>query len=99
VQAPPALPARPTEPANPIDYYPQEARLRQVQGAPIVLACVSADGSLLGEPQIEESSGFPELDAAAIKIAKATRYAAATENGVALPKSCLKFKVKFVLIE
>jgi TonB family protein len=90
-------PARPTESANPVDYYPQDARRRQEQGAPIVMACVGADGKLLGEPQVVESSGFPELDDAAIKVAKANRYAAATENGVALPKSCLKFKVKFVI--
>ena len=92
-------PARPTEVANPIDYYPPDAKRREEQGAPIVLACVSADGKLVGEPEIVQSSGFPELDAAAIKVAKASRYAAATENGVALPKSCLKFKVKFVIRE
>jgi TonB family protein len=92
-------PARPTEAANPIDYYPKEAKRREEQGAPIVFACVSADGKLVGEPQIVESSGFPELDAAAIKVAKASRYAAGMENGVALPKSCLKFKVKFVINE
>jgi hypothetical protein len=45
------------------------------------------------------TSGFPDLDAAAINVAKATRYAAATENGSPLPESCIKFKVKFVLKE
>jgi TonB family protein len=83
--------------ANPIDYYPKAAKRRGEEGAPIVMACVGADNKLLREPEIVESSGFPELDAAAIKVAKATRYAAATENGVALPESCLKFKVKFVI--
>ena len=39
----------------------------------------------------------PDLDSAAVKVAKATRYAAGTEGGSALPESCIKFKVKFVL--
>jgi TonB family protein len=97
VNTPLAPPARPTEAANPMDYYPNAAQGRGEQGAPIVMACVGADGKLLREPEITESSGFPELDAAAIKVAKASRYAAGTENGVALKESCIKFKVKFVI--
>jgi len=46
---------------------------------------------------VTDTSGFPDLDSAAVKVAKATRYAAGTENGSALPESCIKFKVKFVL--
>ena len=92
-----APPARPTEAANPIDYYPSAARSRGEQGAPIVMACVGADGKLLREPEIAQTSGFPELDDAAIKVAKNSRYAAGTENGVALKESCIKFKVKFVV--
>jgi TonB family protein len=89
--------ARPTEAANPIDYYPKAAKRRGEQGAPIIKVCVGADSKLLREPEIAESSGFPELDAAAIKVAKASRYASGTENGVPLPESCIKFKVKFVI--
>ena len=37
-----------------------------------------------------------DLDAAAIRVAKATRYAAGTKDGTAVPESCIKFKVKFV---
>jgi outer membrane biosynthesis protein TonB len=47
------------------------------------------------EPVITETSGFPELDDAAVKVAKATRYAPAMEGGTALPESCVKFKVRF----
>jgi TonB family protein len=92
-------PARPTEVANPIDYYPPDAKRREEQGAPIVQACVGADSKLLREPEIVESSGFPQLDDAAIKIAKANRYAAGTQNGVPLRESCIKFKVKFVITD
>jgi TonB family protein len=90
-------PARTTEVANPIDYYPQDAKRLEEQGAAIVQACVGADSKLLREPEIVESSGFPQLDDAAIKVAKANRYAAGTENGVPLRESCIKFKVKFVI--
>jgi hypothetical protein len=62
-----------------------------------VQACVAANGRLAREPVVTDTSGFPELDAAAIKVAKASRYTAATEGGTALPESCVKFKVKFVI--
>ncbi len=88
--------ARMVRPVNPDDYYPSSSRRHQEQGSPIVQACVGPTGALLREPDITETSGFPELDAAAVKVATATRYAAGTENGAALPESCIKFKVKFV---
>jgi outer membrane biosynthesis protein TonB len=46
---------------------------------------------------VTDTSGFPDLDAAAIKVAKATRYAAGTDKGSPMPESCIKFRVKFVL--
>ena len=89
--------AKMVRPANPANYYPGKSFSRREEGAPMVRACVGADGKLLRDPIVVESSGFPDLDGAAIKVAKATRYAAGTENGSALPESCIKFKVKFVL--
>ena len=59
-------------------------------------ACVGPTSELLREPVIVESSGFPDLDAAAVKVAKATRYAAGMANKTPLPESCIKFKIKFV---
>lgn len=90
-------PTQVTRAANPMDYYPAGSIRRQEQGAPIIKVCVGPDGQLLREPIVTNTSGFPELDAAAIKVAKATRYAAGTENGKPLPESCVKFKIKFVL--
>ena len=90
-------PAKMTRPVNPDDYYPPGSIRREEQGSPVVQACVGPGGKLLREPVVTDTSGFPDLDGAAIKVAKATRYAAGTEGGAALAESCIKFKVKFVL--
>ena len=90
-------PAKMTRPVNPDDYYPPGSIRREEQGSPVVQACVGSNGRLVRDPVVTDTSGFPDLDSAAVKVAKATRYAAGTENGSALPESCIKFKVKFVL--
>jgi TonB family protein len=91
----PGVVAKMVRPVNPDDYYPSGSRRRQEQGSPVVRACVGPSGQLLREPVVTDTSGFPELDAAAIQVAKATRYAAGTINGTTVPESCIKFKVKF----
>jgi protein TonB len=90
-------PAKMTRPVNPDDYYPPGSIRREEQGSPVVQACVGPNGRLLRDPVVTDTSGFPDLDGAAVKVAKATRYAAGTEAGAALAESCIKFKVKFVL--
>ena len=80
---------------NPDDYYPFGSQRRGEQGSPVVRACVGPDGALLREPVITDSSGYPALDDAAIKVAKGNRYSAGTKDGAALPESCIKYKVKF----
>jgi TonB family protein len=92
----PQVVAKMKRPVNPDDYYPQSSRSRGEQGSPVVQACVGPSGELLREPVVTDTSGFPALDAAAVKVATATRYAAGTKDGVAVPESCIKFKVKFV---
>jgi TonB family protein len=89
--------ARMVRPVSPADYYPAGSKRRKEQGSPVVQACVGPTGELLREPVIIESSGFPEVDAAAVKVAKATRYSAGMANKTPLPESCIKFKVKFEL--
>jgi len=93
----PGQPARMTRPVNPDDFYPPGSIRREEQGSPVVQACVGPNGRLLREPVVTDTSGFPDLDGAAVKVAKATRYAAGSEGGTALAESCIKFKVKFVL--
>jgi TonB family protein len=86
-----------TIPAAPDLFYPQGSKRRGEQGAPLVEACVGPSGKLLRNPEVVVSSGFREIDAAAIKVAKASRYKAGTEDGVPLPESCIKFKVRFLV--
>jgi protein TonB len=90
-------PARMTRGVDVDQYYPPGAKRREEQGAPVVQACVGPNGRLVRDPVVTETSGFPELDAAAVKVAKAGRFTPGTENGTALPESCIKFKVKFVI--
>jgi protein TonB len=90
-------PAKLTRMVNADDYYPPGSIRREEQGSPVVQACVGPNGRLLRDPVVTDTSGFPDLDGAAVKVAKATRYAPATEGGTALAESCVKFKVKFVL--
>ena len=66
-------------------------------GAGALAACVSASGKLAREPVIKETSGFPELDTAAIKVAKANRYLPGTDGGQPMAESCVSFRVKFVI--
>jgi TonB family protein len=65
---------------------------------PIVLACVDRDGKLV-QTEIAETSGYPDLDAAALKVAQASKFTPGTSKwtGKPLKRSCIKFKVKFVL--
>jgi TonB family protein len=89
-------PAKMMRPANPMDYYPEGSVKRREEGAPMVKVCVGPSGKLLRDPAVTESSGFPELDRAAVKVAKSTRYAAATDDsGVALAESCIEYRVTF----
>jgi protein TonB len=90
-------PAKMKSAVDPDQFYPPGAKRREEQGSPVVQACVGPNGRLVREPVITETSGFPELDGAAVKVAKANRYTPAMEAGTALPESCVKFKVKFVI--
>ena len=96
--APPPPPRAPTVAAKivrspfPEEYYPPGAKRREEEGSPVVRACVGANGRLVREPVVTDTSGFPELDGAAIKVAKDTRYMAGSDA-----ESCVSFRVKFVL--
>jgi protein TonB len=83
--------------ADPDRFYPPGAKRREEQGSPIVRACVGPNGRLLRDPVVTETSGYPELDAAAVQVAKNSRFTPATEGGTAVDESCLSFRVKFVI--
>ena len=90
--------ARMRSAVDPDQFYPRGSKRREEEGSPVVEACVDAKGNLVKEPVLAETSGFPELDRAAIEVSKANRYAAGSdERGRVMPESCVRFKVKFTI--
>jgi protein TonB len=77
------------------EYYPPSSKRLQEQGSAVVKSCLD-DKAKLTDAAIQESSGFPKLDEAAVKYAKALRYAPATENGKPVA-GCFSFRVRFQL--
>jgi periplasmic protein TonB len=78
------------------DYYPAASRRNNEEGVTQVHVCVGGNGKLSGEPTMEKGSGFPNLDAAAIKYAKDLRFIAGSEDGKPAD-SCISFNVRFKL--
>jgi periplasmic protein TonB len=103
--APPPPPApRPVAPGTPIkpismpdvhDYYPEQARRDGQEGRTQVKVCVGANGKVQSA-DIATSSGFPALDEAATKVAKAAKFKPATSEGKPVD-SCATLPVKFEL--
>jgi periplasmic protein TonB len=77
------------------DYYPSSAKIASQEGRPLIKVCISANGKL-ESADVAESSGFPALDEAAVRLAKASRFKAATEEGKAI-QSCANLPIKFSL--
>jgi protein TonB len=106
VRAPPvAAPVRRTNPTvntknfpNCDDYYPDASRRLEETGTVTVHSCVGVDGRLTEDPSVVKSSGFPRLDAAGLRCAKAGsgKYTPATEDGKATP-GCVSFNIRFVV--
>lgn len=101
---PPPPPPRAPTPGTPLsrtsapdvaDYYPEQARREGQEGRPQIKVCVGVNGKL-ASAEVATSSGFPLLDEAAVKVAKATRYKAATSAGKPI-ESCATLPVKFEL--
>lgn len=81
---------------NTEDYYPPSAKRLGQEGSPVVRVCVGPDGRLTEAPSIAQSSGTAALDEGAVKVAKAGRYIAGSEDGKPVAE-CLSFKVTFQL--
>lgn len=60
--------------------YPREARHKGWQGVVEALATVDASGRLL-DLQVSHTSGYPELDAAALAALRGARYKPGTADG------------------
>lgn len=63
-----------------VPRYPESARRAGAQGTTVLKARVLADGSV-GEVLVEQSAGFPDLDAAAVEAVKGWRFAPARRGG------------------
>jgi hypothetical protein len=83
---------------TPAEFYPSESRVLNERGTAIVHACITPDARLAEPPTIALSSGFPRLDEAALSLANAGHYVAATEGGKPVP-DCFIFGVRFALEE
>lgn len=57
--------------------YPDAARSLKLQGTALVGVLVNAEGKLMGEPQLFQSSGYPILNQAALEAVKQHEFAAA----------------------
>jgi len=77
------------------EYYPPSSKRLSEQGNVVVKSCLD-DKAKITEVTVQEASSFPKLDEAALKYARALRYAPATENGKPIA-GCFSFRVKFQL--
>jgi protein TonB len=76
----PSATARLTGSEPPDVFYPPSSKRRREAGTIVVRAQVNAAGCAEAFA-IVVSSGYPDLDAAAFKLAESGRFAAATEDG------------------
>jgi outer membrane biosynthesis protein TonB len=79
-------------------FYPPESKMIRESGWLFVRACVATDGTLIGMPTIEGSSGSPRLDQAGLALAQAGsgHYLPATKDGRPVAR-CFVFKVMVTL--
>ena len=80
---------------SPDDYYPPGSKRREDQGAIVVRAHI-APSNCATDFAVVVSSGYPELDQAALRVAEDSTYAAATEDGKTV-EGYVMFKVKFTI--
>jgi periplasmic protein TonB len=91
----PGTPIKPISMPDVHDYYPEQARRDGQEGRAQVKVCVGANGKIQ-TAETATTSGFPALDEAAIKVAKAARFKPATSEGKPVD-SCATLPVKFEL--
>ena len=71
-----------TNPESPVEY-PADLFEQQVEGVVLLRLYVTASGTLVPDStRIEESSGFPELDSAALRSIDQLRFAPARRDGL-----------------
>jgi protein TonB len=95
VPPPPGTPVQVTYKPDIADYYPETSRRNGEEGRTTVKICVDAKGKV-ASADVAVTSGHPMLDDAAVKMAKAMRFKAATSAGKPVD-SCPTLPVKFEL--
>jgi TonB family protein len=78
---------------DPADYYPATSRALNEEGLTKVRLCYDLQG-VPSEVTVDTSSGFPRLDAAAVRYGKAVRIRPGTVNGQPQP-GCVVVPVRF----
>jgi periplasmic protein TonB len=77
------------------DYYPAASKRLGEEGVAKVKVCVNVQGRV-EDASLDETSGTPRLDEAAVKVARAYRLLPPTENGKAVP-GCGSLPIRFKL--
>jgi protein TonB len=77
------------------DYYPDSARRDGQEGRVQVKICISTGGKV-ESAEVANSSGFPSLDEAAMKVGRAMRFKPPTQEGKPV-SACTMLPVKFEL--
>jgi protein TonB len=77
------------------DYYPNSSLANEEQGVVRVSVCVGANGRAK-EASLAETSGFPRLDEAGVKVARQLRYIPQTIDGKAAD-ACGQVPIRFNL--
>jgi protein TonB len=81
---------------NTEDYYPAAERRLGVEGTTNISVCVDDHGKRTGEPTVTASSGNARIDAAAIQIGRAGKYARSARGETFVP-NCYGFKIIFTM--
>ena len=81
---------------NVAQFYPPEARARGEQGAVSMLVCTGPTGEINQSPEIVESSGSQDLDAAAQEWASAAHWIPATRQNTTV-EGCARVRIEFNL--
>jgi protein TonB len=91
----PGTPAKPTFIPDVSDYYPPAEQRAGHEGRTGVKLCLDAAGKV-STAEVNQTSNFPALDDAALKVAKGMKFKPATSEGKPVA-TCLSLPVKFEL--
>lgn len=86
----------PRHPTDVDDYYPDASKRANEEGKCIAAVKIGVDGKVM-DPTIQQSTGFPRLDEACLKVARIYRFLPATADGKPVEVSTampIVFKIK-----